>query len=201
MRRPSQIRLSASILFTALLCIADAHADEVCRRHACSNDAIEEEPVLGDERLEWTGLPQWAAKECPDSSHDPCTSDENRRCYEVASYPDGHVILRLCEQTVWVKSPGSWRYVPPRNTVSPYLAGPQDFPQMAQSHFYMVRACEGARCGPWAPRRPGGSQGYVEFVGAGYACFGVEDGKRCEKRCYASAPKMFPAIMDCEDPY
>jgi hypothetical protein len=34
-----------------------------------------------------------------------------------------------------------------------------------------------------------------------YACFGSENGERCEKLCYPEAPKMYREIPDCSDPY
>ena len=46
-----------------------------------------------------------------------------------------------------------------------------------------------------------GSQDYIEIVGDDYACFGSEDGERCERECYPGAPKMFSASPDCANPF
>jgi hypothetical protein len=69
------------------------------------------------------------------------------------------------------------------------------------SHQYVIRACVGATCSDWGPKTADGEQDYVEFVGVDYACFGSENGERCEKLCYPEAPKMYREIPDCSDPY
>jgi hypothetical protein len=66
---------------------------------------------------------------------------------------------------------------------------------------YVMRACTGTSFSDRAPTTSDGEQGYAEFVGVDYACFGSENGKRCENACYAGAPKMFRAIPDCSNPY
>jgi hypothetical protein len=186
-------------LVGALLGPADARADSGCKEHACSNDASSANAVFGDELLEWDSLDIWNWKDCSGDGSEPCASPETERCYEVASYPQLRTLFRLCERTVF-EPWGSWYYQPPPNAVSPYKAGPDDFPRYGESHQYVVRACVGATCGVWAPQDTAGSQLSVEFVGGAYACFGQEQGQRCEKRCYPGAPKAFADIPDCTDP-
>jgi len=178
---------------------ADARSDSGCSSHSCSNDASSSDAIYGDELLEWQPIDTWATKPCPGDESEPCTTAADERCYEVATYPELRVLFRLCERSVFERSE-AWRYEPPQSSVSPYRVGPEDFPRYGESKAYVVRGCAGADCGAWAPRDPGGSQSSVDFVGGAYACFGQEQGRRCEKRCYSGAAKAFAEIADCDDP-
>ena len=178
-----------------------------CVHHDCSNDVDSSgyqdnnSVVLGDERLVWKPLVAWQQKTCENDPQQPCTTGSNERCYEIASYPDLTTIKRLCEATFWSPTADRWSYEPPLTSFAPFAAGPEHFPQMGVPYRYVIRACAGPFCSDWAPKASDGELDYVEFVGVDYACFGSENGERCEKTCYAGAPKRFQEIPDCSDPY
>jgi hypothetical protein len=159
------------------------------------------DPILGDERVSWRRLMEWVVKDCPAGSPRPCVREETRRCYEVALYPDETIVHRLCEMDDPNASQTIWSYFPPPTSFSPYAADAANHPQYGVRYRYIVRACEGELCSDWGPKTPDGDQDYVEILGVDYACFGSEQGARCEKRCYAGAKKMFPEIPDCSDPF
>jgi chitodextrinase len=177
-----------------------------CVRHDCSNDvdwsgADNGNPaVLGDESLVWQPFVAWERKTCGDDPQQPCTTNSNERCYEIASHPDLTTITRLCEATFWSPTAEKWRYIQPSTSFVPYAMGAEHFPQIGLPHRYVIRACAGTSCSDWAPKTSQGGQDYAEFVGMEYACFGSENRNRCEKSCYSGAPKMFPEIPDCSDP-
>jgi len=159
------------------------------------------DPILGDERIAWRQLLEWTIKSCPAGSVRPCIRDETRRCYEIALYPEKTVVHRICEMEKPNVFRQSWDYIPPGTSFSPYANDETSHPQYGVTYRYIVRACEGEHCGSWGPKTLNGDQDYVEIIGADYACFGSEQGARCEKRCYAGARKMFPEIPDCTDPF
>jgi len=178
-----------------------------CVHHECSNDVDQPGPqddssvVHGDERLVWQPFLVWRRKTCGNDSRQPCSTSSNERCYEVASYPDLTTVKRLCEVTFWSPSAKKWSYRPPSTSFVPYAAGPEHFPRIGLRYRYVIRACNGTACSDWAPKTSDGEQDFAEFVGVDYACFGSENGRRCEKACYAGAPKMFREIPDCSNPY
>ena len=195
------------LVVSSLLILLGTTPVHPCVHHDCSNDVDQpgsqddSSVVHGDERLVWSAFLPWADRSCRDHWRAPCTTDANERCWEIASYPDFTTIKRLCETTRWSASARRWSYYPPPRSFLPYALGPEHFPRIGVSHRYVIRACAGATCSDWGPKTIDGEQDYVEFVGVDYACFGSENGERCEKVCYSGAPKMFREIPDCSDPY
>jgi hypothetical protein len=131
-----------------------------CLSHACSNDSLLP-PIVGDERMTWQELEEWAAgRDCPDAN-EPCIPPGETRCYEVLRN-DGQ-LTELCEDaSVRIKPNGGlgWIYRPPPTAFFPYKS---PIPALGQSHTYLLRACEGLACS--------GYVGPVEFVGMPYLCW------------------------------
>jgi len=179
----------------------DAHAQwsRVCVRDVCSNDPDNagDAQHFGDEVFVWQQLFAWHWKACPADRDTPCTTDQNRRCFEVARYPSYEIVGRRCEVTTWSDDLSTWIYEPPPPRFCPYAVDAAQFPWVGETVWYVVRSCTGGSCSDWSPRRSDGSQDYVEFVGVDYACLGSRAGRRCEEECYPGAPKRFAAIPDC----
>jgi len=190
------------VLAVAFLLGGMAPADELepCQGHECSNDFVEtgsaEPAVFGDELFSWNRS-GWKRKRCSTIREVPCTTDSNRRCYEIATYPERKVVRRTCEKTRWSDELHRWAYEPPIGYFSPYAVYSEDFPRFGVDSGYIVRACVGPNCSDWSPRGPEGEQLTIDFQGGEYACFGSNENGRCEERCYPSARKMFPEIPDC----
>jgi hypothetical protein len=196
-----------TLIVTALIARSTpVYGEDDCIRHECSNDYVSAEqefqtgPVLGDEMLMWDAVPSWRDRDCVSDGSRPCTTDLNRRCYEVALYPEMLVIHRSCEETVFNQRFQVWVYYPPSVGYCPYAVKETDHPVYGLTYGYVVRNCEGPVCSDWAPKTADGEQDFVEIIGGEYACFGVSNGARCEERCYPGAQKIYPGIPDCPLP-
>jgi len=200
---PSKIIFLVLILGVIVTSAAPVRSEFFCRRHDCSNDTLDsaEESILGDELIRWTPLSEWTVSECGADSLVACVKEANRRCYEIGLYPEETVVERVCDLEVVDTRNTRFKYIPPRPRFSPYATDESAHPRIGVTYKYMVRSCEGALCSEWGPRAIDGSQDYIEVVGSDYACFGTENGARCEKECYPGAPKMFSAIPDCAGPF
>jgi hypothetical protein len=168
--------------------------------HQCSNDFTRnhrQDPVYGDELLVWLPNPAWVSRECDPSPTVPCLTKANLRCYELALYPELSIVTRRCENTEWNEEVEGWIYVPPPPAATPYGTEPALFPQYGAIYEYVVRACEGSSCGEWSQDPETSAALTVQIIGGQYACFGSDNGTRCEEACYPGAPKRFPPIPDC----
>lgn len=200
---PTRILLLALAMTVVFTSVTPVRGELFCRRHDCSNDllAVAEEQVLGDELILWSALFEWTITECGTDGSVSCVNESNRRCYEIGLYPEQTVVGRVCDMEVIDVKNARFKYYPPTNSFSPYATDGTSHPRIGLTYKYVVRSCEGTICSQWGPRAADGSQDYIEIVGADYACFGSENGARCEKECYAGAPKMFSAIPDCTNPF
>jgi hypothetical protein len=191
--------LAAAVL---LISVAPAQADLFCRRHACSNDQLDatNDPLLGDERVQWAPLSEWDTVKCEPAADPSCGADSARRCYEIALYPGQTVVARNCDVKLIDQLTGELILQPPVATFTPYATDSENHPCIGVGYHYIVRACVGTLCSDWGPNAVDGSQDFIEIIGADYACFGEENGARCEQECYPGAPKMYAEIPDCQDP-
>jgi len=199
----TKILLVLSVLGVYVLSISESSGTgDVCTTHECSNDyldpasSVEDTPQYGDEVIAWWTR-GWRSRECVADPWVACTTGANKRCVEVALYPELKTIRRVCETTKWSESKANWLYFEPVQSVSPYAVNAENFPRIGSLYSYVIRNCVGPNCGEWLPQTPDGQQATIQFVGAEYACFGSNSQGRCEERCYSGAPKMFSEIPDC----
>ena len=171
--------------------------EDFCALHPCSNDA-QEPPVLGDEAIQWDPLPGWLTRYCADTPEQPCDVPRSYpRCYEIAGFPDFQTVARRCERWIRLADDGGWAIVPPPTWFSPYAVDASQHPRLGELARYVVRACEGDRCGDWAPQRGAGNLSPVTFRGQPYSCFGADVDGGCQTPCYAGAPLWFSAMPVC----